>query len=256
MLARSHRHLLVITLMVLAISFTWWQRFSVGAQLPDVQSVGDARVADDEPAPPEHVYFVDVEGWYQITSRETAVRSHYDLTGTTTDEMARRLPPSVGDWEKTGEDRFIGDDPAVVYYLKNPTVALERVYKNQDGRQVTLAVVGNEGEDSFLLFSHTPETCYPGQLWQIVEGGIESTLLDDRPMYAQYLLTEHTPTHQRLLVLYWYLWGSPERGSEDGVLSMRVNLFLAQDQSPEDALTDAWDFVRALFPTTAPWTRF
>jgi hypothetical protein len=66
-----------------------------------------------------------------------------------------------------GEDRYVADDPAVVFYLKNPSVALERTYQDPSGQQLTLTLIGNRGEDSYLLFSHTPETCYPGRLWQV-----------------------------------------------------------------------------------------
>jgi hypothetical protein len=37
---------------------------------------------------------------------------------------------------------------------------------------------------------------------------------------------------------------------------MRVNLFIDPQQSEEDALDLAWDFVRALFPATVRWERF
>ena len=58
------------------------------------------------------------------------------------------------------------------------------------------------------------------------------------------------------MVLYWYQWDSPQRDSEDGVLSVRVNLFIPPGQSEEAALARAWDFVSELFPVTIPWDRF
>ena len=58
------------------------------------------------------------------------------------------------------------------------------------------------------------------------------------------------------MVLYWYLWADPQRDSENGVLSVRVNLFIPPDQTEEEVLTRAWDFVRVLFPVTVPWERF
>jgi hypothetical protein len=216
--------------------------------------VEDAPAAGAEQ--PVHIYFADVEGWYQITRYETVVRSPYDLTGETTEAMATALPTTLGDWQQVGQDRHVADDPAVVFYLKHPTVALERTFQEPSGQQVTLTLIGNKGEESFLLFSHTPETCYPGRLWQVVDRRQVSTQIDDQPFYAQYLLTEHQETGQKLMVLFWYLWNGPERDSQDGVLSMRVNLFVPPGQSEEAVLARAWSFVRLLFPSAMPWERF
>jgi hypothetical protein len=170
--------------------------------------------------------------------------------------MAGALPMTIGDWQKAGQDEYVGDDPAVVYYLKHPTVALQRTYQDPAGNRLALTIIGNRGEDSFLLFSHTPETCYPGRLWEVVESRRESALLSGQPMYAQYLLTQQAETGERLMVLYWYLWDSPQRDPQEGVLSIRVNVFLSSGEGQEAVLQRAWDFVRALFPAAVPWDRF
>lgn len=248
------RYLLVIFLLLLALGLTWAQRWRTetrAAVLPDDGASTPAPEAADE-----YIYFLDVEGWYRITPYETVVRSPYDFRGGSNEALSAALPRTVGLWEQVGEDAYIADDAAVVYYLNHPTVALERTYRHPSAQNLTLTVIGNRGEDSFLLFSHTPETCYPGQLWNVVEKRRESAFLDEGEMHAQYLLTEHAETGQQLMVLFWYLWDNPQRDSRDGVLSVRVNVYLDQDQRPDDALAHAWDFVRALFPTTIPWERF
>ena len=184
------------------------------------------------------------------------VQSPYDLTPDSTEALAQTLPAVLGEWKQIGPDDYIGDDPAVVFYLKHPTIALQRKYQDPAGLTLTLAILGNRGQDSFLLFSHTPETCYPGRLWQVVESRLESTSLDECQMHVQYLLTEHAPSGEKLMVLYWYLWDNPQRDSELGVLSMRVNLFVPPGHSEEEILARAWDFVRELFSNTVPWERF
>jgi EpsI family protein len=253
MFAGSRRYLLVIALLLVGISLTWGQRWKSTAQVASQpQESAQASVQQTE----TFTYFIDVEGWYRITPYETVVRSPYDLTADSTETMAAALPSTLGEWQQVGPDQYIGDDPAVVYYLGQPTVALQRTYQDPSGQKVTLIIVGNKGEDSFLLFSHTPETCYPGQLWQVVENRRESAMLDDQPMHAQYLLTEHAQTGEQLMVLFWYLWDNPQRDSRDGVLSIRVNLFLAPGQTEEEALAQIWSFVRVLFPRTIPWERF
>jgi hypothetical protein len=256
MLANTRRYLLIIALLLVGLGLTWGQRWSSAArfeaELP--QPAGSNREPGAQAE--EYTYFLDVEGWYRITPYETVVRSAYDLTGETTETVAAALPATLGQWHQVGPDEYIGDDPAVVFYLNQPAVAFQRTYENAGGQQLTLAMIGNKGEDSFLLFSHTPETCYPGRLWEVADSRRESALLDNSPMHAQYLLTQQSQTGQKLLTLFWYLWDNPQRDAQDGVLSIRVNLFVPPAQSEDEILSQAWDFVRALFPATIPWERF
>lgn len=265
MLADSRRFVPIVVLLLIGIGVSWGQRLSLAArfsrEFPSSERDAPADAATVEtsvatPVQPEYIYFLDVEGWYRITPYETVVRSPYDLTGDSTDAIAAALPSRLGKWRQVGTDRNVADDPAIVYYLRHPTVALQRTYQHDSGRRVTLGIIGNKGDDSFLLFSHTPETCYPGLLYEVIHNQRESALLGDRPMHAQYLMTQHKDTGQRLMVLFWYLWENPERDSRDGVLSVRVNLFLSPEDTEEEALADAWDFVRTLFPSAVPWDRF
>jgi len=260
MFARTPRYLLIIVLLLAGVALTWGQRLSSNARLAAQESTssdgpGEVTV-NDAGLLPQYIYFLDVEGWYRITPYETVVRSHYDLTADNTEAVAAALPSALGEWKQVGADEKIADDPAVVFYLNQPTVALQRTYQDPSGQNLTLTLLGNSGEDSFLLFSHTPETCYPGRLWQVVENRRESALLDDQPMHAQYLLTQHAETGSKLMVLYWYLWDDPQRESKAGVLSVRVNLFIPSGQSEEAVLERAWEFVRLLYPSTVPWDRF
>ena len=148
MLSNSRRYLLVIALLLLAVAFSWGQRWTARANTP----LPPATPAAADPAatglPLDYIYFVDVEGWYRITPHETVVRSAYDLSGATTEDVAQSLPAELGVWRQVGEDQNVANDPAVVYYLKNPTVALQRKYEHPSGQVVTLAIIGNTGDDS------------------------------------------------------------------------------------------------------------
>jgi hypothetical protein len=201
-------------------------------------------------------YFVDVDGWYRITPYETVVRSPFDFTSLSGEELAGALPATVGRWQQAGPHADLRQDPGVLLSLGRPTVALSQSYQDAAGHFLSLSILGNLGDDSFLLFSHTPETCLPGQLWNVVEKRRESAVIDDRPIYAQYLLTRHAQTGEQQMALYWYLWDNPDRDSKKGVLSMRVYSYIGEGETPDDALARAWDFVRALFPATIPWSRF
>jgi hypothetical protein len=249
MLKSARRYLLIVTLLLAAWALTWGQRWVV-TERTTVESQPSTMPAAG------YTYFLDVEGWYRITPYETVVRSPYDLTAGSTEAMAAALPVAVGEWQQVGPDDDISDDPAVISYLNQPTVALQRTYQDAAGQRLTLTLVGNKGADSFLLFSHTPETCYPGRLWQVITSRRESALSDGQPIYAQYLLTRHAETGEELVVLYWYLWDNPQRDSRDGVLSIRLNLFVPPGQDAQAILARAWDFFRLLFPQTVPWERF
>lgn len=263
MLAASRRHLLVIALLVLAVAATWGLRWALEAGQPKEISAqtldpGSTPPAGSALSTPEagFVYFADVEGWYRITPYETALRSPYDWTADSTQKLGAALPSSIEGWQQVGPDQDVVNDPSIVYYLGHPTVALRRSYIAPDGLALTLSVIGNKGDDSFLLFSHTPETCYPGRLWQVVEARRESAQIDDRPMHVQYLLTQHAETGQKLMVLYWYLWDNPQRDAGHGVLSVRVNLIVPPGQDEQAILSRAWEFIRTLFPATVAWNRF
>jgi hypothetical protein len=220
-------------------------------------SPGQGEGPSPEPTGPAgYTYFVDVDGWYRITPYETVVRSPFDFTSLTGEELADALPAAVGRWQQAGPNVDLRQDPGVISYLGHPTVALSQSYQDAAGHYLSLSILGNLGDDSFLLFSHTPETCMPGQLWNVVEKRRESAVIDDRPIYAQYLLTRHAQTGEQQMALYWYLWDNPDRDSKKGVLSMRVYSYLGEGETPDDALARAWDFVRALFPATIPWSRF
>jgi hypothetical protein len=255
MRAGARRYLVIIGLLCAGVAISWGQRWTAGSGevVPDTPAAGTSEAAEAEPW---HTYFLDVEGWYRITPYETAVRSRYDLTGNSSGAIAAALPAALGAWQQVGADEYIGDDPAVVAYLNHPTMALQRTYRGPDGQRLVLAIVGNEGEDSFLLFSHTPETCYPGRLWQMLDNRQESALVGDQPVHARFLRMEHQETGERLLVLFWYLWDNAQRDARDGVLSMRLNLFVAPGESEEDVLARGWDFFRLLFPSALPWERF
>jgi hypothetical protein len=256
MLSSARRYLLIVLLLSVAVGITWAQRWSLAARLRTEAATAAEQGSQSAAQAQEFIYFLDIEGWYRITPYETVVRSPYDLTADTTEAMAAALPATLGVWQQLGPDEYIGDDPAVVFYLKQPTVALQRTYQDPSGQQISLAIIGNKGEDSYLLFSHTPETCYPGRLWQVIESRRESALLDDQPLYVQYLLTQHAETGEQLLVLFWYLWDNPQRDAQEGVLSMRLNLFLGPGESKEIALSRGWDLIRQIFPSTMPWERF
>ena len=135
----------------------------------------------------EHIYFVDVEGWYSITPFEVAVRNQCDLAARSNEEMTAALPTELGERRQATKDVDLTDDPAVAAFSSDPKVARRRSYQDRAGHTLTLVLIGNEGAESFALFSQTPEICQPGGLWELGENRRDSAPLGERPMYARYL---------------------------------------------------------------------
>jgi hypothetical protein len=264
MLSAARRALLILGLLLAGVAFAWSQHWFLASRPPEAPPQAPTLAAGSqtpEVGRPDTfglacTYFLDVEGWYRITPYETVVRSAYDLAADANEALTADLPRRVDGWVQAGDDVYVNNDPSVIEYLGHPTIALSRTYQDSAGHYLTLSLLGNSGEDSYLLFSHTPETCLPGRLWKIVARDRKAIPIDDRSLYVQYLLTEYPGTDQRQIALYWYLWDTPERDSRAGVLSMRLYLFVSPGESEDDVLARAGDFLRQLFPSTIAWDRF
>jgi hypothetical protein len=198
------------------------------------------------PAPGGRVFFVDVEGWYRRSSDEVAVRSPIDLT---LDALPASLPHDLGPWR--GFDR--PHDPAVDRWLRHPEVVVERTYTRADGEVVWLSAFGSRGPKSFRLFEHTPDTCYPLGGW-VIERFTRTHL----PYGPQPLTVNHgvaSGAEGRLVFLYFYVWDTPARDADRGVLSVRIAAPVRRDDAATLAVLAA-DFLPQLFPTTLSWVRF
>jgi len=199
-----------------------------------------------EPPPSGRIVFVDTAGWYRRTPDEVAVLTPFDLT---IDGLPAGLPLTLGPWQ--GAER--PHDAAVDLYFRRPDVSVERTYYRADGEIVWLTAFGSRGAKSFHLFEHTPETCYPLGGWSITAFGPAGIPLGPLPLPVN----QGTAVGRdgSLVFLYFYVWDSPDRDSERGVLTMRV-------ASPVTASTDATrtmlasDFLPRLFSSTVAWSRF
>lgn len=192
------------------------------------------------------VVFVDVVGWYGRSPDEVAVLTPHDLT---IDGLPEGLPMSLGDWR--GADR--PHDTAVDVYLDRPDLTLERTYWRPDGEVVWVTAFGSRGAKSFRLFEHTPETCYPLGGWAIERFGRELVALGPLPLPVN--LGVASGPEGQMVFLYFYVWDSPDRDSELGVLTFRV----AAPVSGAVARTRAMlteEFLPNMLGPTIPWSRF
>ncbi len=205
-----------------------------------------ARAPVRELPPQGRIVYVDVVGWYGRSPAEVAARTPYELTLT---GLPAGLPHAIGDWQ--GEDR--PHDPAIDEWLERPDVVLQRTYRRDDGALLWLSLFGSRGPKSYRLFEHTPESCYHLGGWRIEELTVWSLPRTPRPLPLNLGLAQNGA--QRLLFAHLYIWDSPARDPERGVVSLRLAApVLSSPQSTLRAMADG--FLAQLFPSTLTWRRF
>ncbi|MFN8497444.1 MAG: EpsI family protein [Anaerolineae bacterium] len=197
----------------------------------------------------EHVLFADVDGWYHVTRYERVVASPYELWLT---NLPAALPTRIGEWTATD----LPVNPQLTDAYQNPELVLQRAYRNPAGDVVWLTFIGHRGPRSFRLFEHTPTICYPLQGWTMLEDRVDTVPLDGGTLNVQRGLARNEDDGQEIVVLYWYLWDTPDRDPKDGILSVRLSAFVTK--SEDDAVTLLKrDFIPQLFPAIVPtWHRF
>lgn len=137
------------------------------------------------------------------------------------------LPWHLGDWE--GWD-LESDDPNILYH---------RFYQDiNSGASAYLMAVHGTNESQF----HTPEVCYIGDGWKVIERRFKSITLRNEVFQVRYAVVTKGDMSQ--LVLYWYLWPDSRRNITDGLVMFRVSIII--DETLEGAEKDALDFIEQL----------
>ncbi len=195
-----------------------------------------------EPAP--YVYFIDVEGYYNLTQYERAVASPYDLSW---DHLAD-LPLTIGEWQ--GSPVPVG--PEITEWFDTPDITLRRLYVNSRGQTVWLSFFGSQGRKSYTLFEHTPVTSYPAAGWTLLDSQVAGVAIRRGQVYVQKAVLEKDG--EQRTVLYWYLWNDPNRDPQKGLLTVRLHAVSQGNQA--ETLEVAAGFLRLLFPEAVSWHRF
>ncbi len=244
----SRGYLTVLLLLLLAVLASWiWGRWEASSSaLPEVEEVYPE--GGEPSGQPLFTSFIDVEGWYQVTPYERAVAGPVDLT--LREGLAQEFPRNLGSWKAVGENLPL--DPEVDRWFENPELAFLRLYENEEGDSIYLSIIGNRGGKSFRLFEHTPVTCGPGGGWKTTDEGLEPIEVGESTAYVRRVVGQREGT--RRVVLFWYAWSSPERDSEDGLLSMGIHADV--EETISETLEKENDFFRLLFPMVLPWHRF
>jgi hypothetical protein len=201
------RYLLVVVLLLAAVGVTLF--ISQGDRLPFGSAIRSALSGDV--GPPGYEFVADVDNW-QRTERERAVTTpfNFSLSGKLSD-----VPLQLGEWQ--GED--VPQTNLEVFILLEPEQYVQRMYRLPDGRYVWLSLIGSRKSKSF----HSPQICYDTDGWQ-TEATSTAVPLDQGEVYALQLAAKkdlggNSAEH---IVLYFYLWPSYARDSQDGMVVAKV----------------------------------
>lgn len=180
-------------------------------------------------------FLADIDHW-QRTERERIVTSPYDfsLAGNLT-----ALPLQLDGWN--GMD--VPQTNLEVAILLDPEQYVYRLYHRPDGNAIWLSLIGSRKSKSF----HSPQICYDTDGWQ-TDASATAVSLTQGEVYALHLLARKSFGEGKAiehLVLYFYLWPSPERNLQDGMVLLKVTVPVTSTQ--EEALKLAAEFIRALF---------
>jgi hypothetical protein len=225
------RYFLIVIVLLAAVGATVWisQRSRLnGDSAGQIFAAGGATSAGRE-------FVADIDNW-QRTDRERAVTTPFDfsLNGKLSD-----LPLQLGEWQ--GQD--IPQTNLEVFILLEPEQYVQRVYRLPDGRYVWLSLIGSRKSKSF----HSPQICYDTDGWQTTASSAPVPL-DQGEVYALQLvakkeLGESDSTEH--VVLYFYLWPSYDRASQDGMVVAKVTAPIYD--SVDNTVTLEKDFFRQLF---------
>ena len=236
-----YSYFVVTGLLVMAFLASLWIQSQSDPSAPDVSGLETL-----EAGPTGKAYFVDTEGWYQITQNERVVMSPIAWG---LEALPASLPMQLGNW--IGAELPLG--PEINEWFDHPEVAIQREYHNEQGDIVWLSVFASRGSKSFRLFEHTPSTCYPLSGWEMTHEDITQIQVGNGEIYANRGFARNI-SHE-LIVFYLYLWDNPARDPIDGVISMRISAPVMRTETDTLRLIKD-DFLPIIFTDVVPWHRF
>lgn len=177
----------------------------------------------------------DIDNW-QRTDRERAVTSPYDFS---LKSNLAAVPMTLGKW--VGQD--VPQTNLEVFILLEPEQYVQRVYQLPDGRYVWLSLIGSHKSKSF----HSPQICYDTDGWR-TDASSEAVPLASGEIHALRLtaIKSFGPgSDAEHVVLYFYLWPTYARNSQDGTVLVKVTAL--KYKSVEETLALEKEFLQQMF---------
>lgn len=216
----------ILALLLLALTIVYFPRFL----LPlwgQTSKVSSSSVA----------YIVDLDFW-QRTDRETAVDAiaRFDLA-----HNLDNVPLTAGDWR--GVD--VPETNQEVMIKLDPEQYIQRLYQNSAGQYIWLSMIGGRSSQPF----HAPDICYDADGWHYNFGSQAMSLNNGGQLYGLWLdAKKQMPGEQQEtehVVFYFYLFPSPERRLDDGIVLFKLTS--PRYGTLQETLAIQADFVQQFF---------
>lgn len=162
--------------------------------------------------------------YYYVTSNEGKFATNGNFLN---EKTLKNIPLKLGGWrgrEETTQDKNI-------LYL--------RYYRNIKNNNVLyLSIVNGQKQSKF----HTPEVCYLGVGWKLLERSIKNSNVKGYSFPVRYAIAEKGGFKH--LILYWYIWSNSKRDIRTGMTMFRISVRV--NGTIEQAEKSALDFIEKL----------
>jgi hypothetical protein len=215
------------------------------ARAAEAEQQASALAASTPGTQGSYIYLVDTEGWYNISPRERAAVSRFNLK--LGPDIVNAIPQQLGSW--LGKNDPV--DPAVYTFI-DPLYVTNRRYISGTNDMVYFTLLASSGQRSFKLFEHTASICYPTNDWKVLDTGIEEIPVGRGTMYVQKVVAQKAQT--TYVTYYWFQWDNVQRNQESGTMAIKVSAYV--DKSIPEAAQNARNFISQLYTDVVQWRRF
>jgi len=135
----------------------------------------------------------------------------------------KSVPKQLNGWDS----QDLPLDPAILKQSGAATM-LDRMYSNPIGDEIAISLgIWTDVESGI---PHSPELCYPGAGWDIVNR--KAVTVEGKGLSVPALLLKLEKSGERILVLYWYQCGNRSLSRPEDLRVIRQSLRGSQNEMP------------------------